>query len=117
VHVQSLSESTKPFRTQNKTLIPATRTTITNILNLGSGTGYLVTEITVAARKALDRPEFWPGVMPRRAGDPAVLIASSEKAGRILGWSPSRSLTDIIADAAEWQRSDLYRNTVLAKVT
>jgi UDP-glucose 4-epimerase len=89
----------------------------TNIFNLGSGTGYSVTEIIVAARKALDRPEFWPGVVPRRAGDPAVLIASSEKAGRILGWSPSRSLPDIIADAAEWHRSDLYRNTVLAKVT
>ena len=89
----------------------------TNIFNLGSGTGYSVTEIIAAARKALDRPEFRPGVVPRRAGDPAVLIASSEKAGRILGWSPSRSLIDIIADAAQWHRSDLYRSTVLAKET
>jgi UDP-glucose-4-epimerase GalE len=87
----------------------------TNIFNLGSGTGYSVTEIIVAARKALDRPNFSPGVVPRRAGDPAVLVASSEKAASVLGWSPARSLADIISDAAAWHRSDLYRDAVLAK--
>jgi UDP-glucose-4-epimerase GalE len=89
----------------------------TNIFNLGSGTGYSVMEMIVAAREALGRPDFSPGVVPRRAGDPAVLVASSEKALRVLGWSPSRSLADIITDAAAWHRSDLYRDTVLAKTT
>jgi UDP-glucose-4-epimerase GalE len=87
----------------------------TNIFNLGSGTGYSVTEIIVAARKALDRPDFSPGVVPRRAGDPAALVASSAKASSVLGWSPKRSLTDIIRDAAAWHRSALYRDTVSAK--
>jgi len=87
----------------------------TNVFNLGSGTGYSVTEIITEARKALDRPDFSPGVVPRRAGDPAVLVASSEKAASVLGWSPSRSLADIIGDAAAWHRSELYRDTVLAK--
>lgn len=87
----------------------------TNIFNLGSGTGYSVTEIIVAARRALERPDFSPGVAPRRAGDPAALVASSEKARSVLGWTPSRSLADIISDAAAWHRSDLYRDTLLAK--
>jgi UDP-glucose-4-epimerase GalE len=87
----------------------------TNIFNLGSGTGHSVTEIIAAARKALDRPDFSPGVVPRRAGDPAVLVASSEKAKQILGWKPRRSLEAIMSDAAAWHRSALYRETVSAK--
>jgi UDP-glucose 4-epimerase len=87
----------------------------TNIFNLGSGTGYSVTQIIEAARSVLGRPDFAPGVAPRRGGDPAVLVASSEKAGRILGWRPSRTLADIISDAAAWHRSELYRQTILAK--
>ncbi len=87
----------------------------TNIFNLGSGTGYSVTEIVVAAREVLVRPDFAPGVVPRRAGDPAVLVANSEKATSVLGWSPSHSLADIIRDAAAWHRSDLYREAVQVK--
>jgi UDP-glucose-4-epimerase GalE len=87
----------------------------TNIFNLGSGTGFSVAEIVAAARTALDCPDFSPGVRPRREGDPAVLIASSEKASRILGWRPARSITDILGDAVAWHRSDLYRTTVLSK--
>ncbi len=89
----------------------------TEIFNLGSGKGFSVTEIIVAARKTLDRPDFLPGVAPRRAGDPAALVASSDKASSILGWTPSRSLADIIRDAAAWHRSELFRDTVLAKTT
>jgi UDP-glucose 4-epimerase len=89
----------------------------TNIFNLGSGTGYSVAEIIAAARTELDRPAFSPGVAPRRAGDPAVLVASSEKARDVLGWRPARSLADIIGDAAAWHRSELYADTVRAKVS
>jgi UDP-glucose-4-epimerase GalE len=88
----------------------------TNIFNLGSGTGYSVNEIVEAARKALDRPDFLPDIAPRRGGDPAVLVAGSQKARDVLGWSPSHSLADILGDAATWHRSALYQATVLAKV-
>jgi len=87
----------------------------TDIFNLGSGNGFSVTEIITAARKALDRLDFSPPCVQRRAGDPAVLVACSTKAERVLGWSRSRSLTDIISDAAAWHRSALYRDTMLAK--
>jgi len=87
----------------------------TDVFNLGSGTGYSVTEIVDAARKTLDRPDFSPASVPRREGDPAVLIASNKRAEEILGWRPSRSLADIIGDAAGWHRTSLYRETALAK--
>jgi UDP-glucose-4-epimerase GalE len=88
----------------------------TNLFNLGSGKGFSVAEIVAATRQALNRPSFTPGLAPRREGDPAVLIASSEKAAKILGWKPSRSLTDIIGDAAAWHRSLRYRDTMQAKI-
>jgi UDP-glucose-4-epimerase GalE len=87
----------------------------TNIFNLGSGTGYSVLDIVGAAREALHRPEFVPAIVPRRAGDPAVLVASCKNARTVLGWTPTHSLADIITDAAAWHRSALYRKTVLAK--
>lgn len=87
----------------------------TNVFNLGSGTGYSVKEIVDAARSVLDRPDFSPGIAPRREGDPAMLVASSEKARKILGWKPARSLADIIRDAAAWHRSALYSETMTAK--
>ena len=89
----------------------------TDIFNLGSGTGYSVNEIVDAARKALNRPDFTPGSAPRRAGDGAFLVASSEKAGRILGWKPTRPLPVIIDDAIAWHRSDRYRDAIRAPRT
>ena len=88
----------------------------TDIFNLGSGKGFSVKEIVAATRTALNRPGFAPGQAPRREGDPAVLVASNEKAGKILGWKPARSLTDIITDAATWHRSPRYRETMRAKI-
>jgi UDP-glucose 4-epimerase len=40
----------------------------------------------------------------RRAGDPAVLIASNARAATLLGWSPERDLAQMIADAATFER-------------
>ncbi len=88
----------------------------TDIFNLGSGKGFSVTDIVGATRKALDRPHFSAGFAPRREGDPAILVASSVKAGKILGWRPSRSLQDIITDAAAWHRSSLYQDAMRAKL-
>jgi len=87
----------------------------TQIINLGSGSGYSVNEIVQAARRTLDRPDFHPGVEGRRAGDTGTLIADSTKAKRLLDWVPGRALEDIIASAAAWHRSPVYQNTITGK--
>ncbi|MDD4615664.1 MAG: UDP-glucose 4-epimerase GalE [Alphaproteobacteria bacterium] len=88
----------------------------TAIFNLGTGKGYSVSEIVAAARKVLGRPDFMPKIAQRREGDPAVLVASNSKADRILGWKPTRSIHDIINDAAAWHRSSLYQDAMKAKL-
>lgn len=88
----------------------------TDIFNLGSGQGSSVMEIVSAARNVLDRPSFSSSFAPRREGDPAILVASSEKAAKILGWRPSRNLQNIIIDAAAWHRSALYQDAMRAKL-
>ena len=72
------------------------------ILNLGSGDGYSVMEMINAARRATGR-DIPVKVGPRRAGDPARLVADSALAGRVLGWRPQvTSMEDIIASAWRW---------------
>ncbi|MGE9692821.1 MULTISPECIES: UDP-glucose 4-epimerase GalE [unclassified Streptomyces] len=69
------------------------------ICNLGNGTGFSVREVIEAARKVTGH-EIPTESAPRRAGDPAVLVASAERARQALGWQPSRTdLTGIVADA------------------
>ena len=86
-----------------------------DIFNLGSGSGYSVKEIVQAARDVLKRPDFAPEIMPRRDGDPAMLVANSEKAQKVLGWRAGRSVSDMIQSAAAWHRSSRYQETILAK--
>ena len=70
--------------------------------NLGcGGDGYSVNEIIVAAGAITARP-IGTVVVPRRPGDPAVLIASSVQIQRDLGWSPRYALPDIVRSAWEW---------------
>ena len=57
------------------------------VFNLGCGGGYTVLEIIEAARRVTGRP-IPIQIEPRRSGDPAVLIASSEKIQKELGWHP-----------------------------
>lgn len=73
------------------------------IYNLGcGGAGYSVREVIDAAREITGR-ETVVRIGQRRAGDPAVLIASSEKIGRELGWSPrQQGLHSIIESAWRW---------------
>ncbi|MGQ3479349.1 UDP-glucose 4-epimerase GalE [Paenibacillus sp. TY11] len=76
-----------------------------NVFNLGNGQGFSVKEVIETARKVtgLDIPVV---TEPRRAGDPAVLVASSDKARSVLGWSPTRTqLEDIISGAWGWHQS------------
>ena len=72
--------------------------------NLGNGTGFSVRDVIDTARRVTGRsiPEL---IRERRAGDPAVLVADSQKARRELGWQPSfEGLDTIVAHAWEWER-------------
>ena len=67
------------------------------IYNLGSGDGYSVREVVAAASKATGY-EIPTIDSPRRAGDPAVLIADINKAKTKLGWRPTRDIETMVAD-------------------
>ena len=73
-----------------------------NIFNLGNGVGFTVNEVIETARRVTGHAI--PAVItPRRAGDPAQLIASSDKAREVLGWKPEHAdLEEIIATAWKW---------------
>ncbi|WP_371678193.1 UDP-glucose 4-epimerase GalE [Streptomyces sp. NBC_01276] len=75
------------------------------VCNLGNGSGFSVREVIETVRKVTGRdiPET---VGPRRAGDPAVLVASARTAQERLGWVPTRSdLTRIVTDAWNFARA------------
>lgn len=76
-----------------------------NIFNLGNGVGFTVKEVIETARKVTQH--LIPAkIEPRRAGDPAKLIASSEKARKILGWKPEfTDLEKIISTAWNWHKN------------
>ncbi|WP_433945959.1 UDP-glucose 4-epimerase GalE [Paenibacillus sp. SN-8-1] len=77
-----------------------------DVFNLGNGQGFSVKEV-IAKVKEVTGVDFQVTVHPRRAGDPAVLVASSEKARTVLGWNPSRSeLGHIIQSAWEWHSAN-----------
>ena len=76
-----------------------------NVFNLGNGVGFTVNEVIECARKVTGHPI--PAVVsPRRAGDPAQLVASSEKAKTVLGWKPQYdNLETIISTAWAWHQA------------
>lgn len=76
-----------------------------DIFNLGNGVGFTVCEVLDCARRVTGHP-IPAEEAPRRAGDPAALVASSEKARHVLGWQPKLdSLEDIIATAWAWHKN------------
>lgn len=73
------------------------------IINLGSQSGYSNLEILEAARKVCNHPI--PSVIgPRRAGDPDKLIASAQKAKELLGWEVTIGIEEIIEHAWHFHR-------------
>jgi len=79
------------------------------VCNLGNGNGFSVREVVETVRKVTGHavPEV---VAPRRDGDPAVLVASAERARKELGWHPSRpDLAGIVQDAWEFAQRHTAR--------
>jgi UDP-glucose 4-epimerase len=82
------------------------------IYNLGNGKGFSVREVVESVRRVTGHP-IPVEEMPRRAGDPAILIASSEKIIGELGWNPKfTQLDDIVRTAWAWHQQ---RYAVTAK--
>ena len=74
------------------------------IYNIGNGQGFTVREVIESVRRVTGAP-IPVEEQPRRPGDPAVLVASSEKIKRELGWSPKfADLDRIVATAWEWHQ-------------
>jgi UDP-glucose 4-epimerase len=77
-----------------------------SVYNLGNGHGFSVKQVIEIARAVTGR-DIKAVIEPRRAGDPAVLVASSGRARSELGWNPSRSdLENIIASAWSWHQAN-----------
>lgn len=74
------------------------------IYNLGNGRGFSVLEVVESARRVTGHPIPVEDA-PRRPGDPAVLVACSEKVSAELGWKPQYArLDEIVASAWEWHQ-------------
>ena len=79
------------------------------IYNLGNGRGFSVREVVDSARRVTGQP-IPVDELPRRPGDPAVLIASSAKIGADLGWKPKYTqLDEIVRSAWEWHQQRYQR--------
>lgn len=80
------------------------------ICNLGSGSGSSVREVIESVRRITGRPT--PAVdAPNRPGDPAVLIASNDRAADVLGWRPTRDLDRMVSDAWDFYQQQFPQLT------
>ena len=80
------------------------------IFNCGYGKGYSVLDVIKAVEKANGAP-IKANIVPRRAGDPAAIVAGAEKARTVLGWQPKHDDLDLIVQSAlGWERHLLRRN-------
>ena len=75
------------------------------IYNLGTGDGSSVQEVVDAARRVTGR-EIAAREEPRRDGDPAALVAASDRIRDELGWVPEKGLDDMVADAWAWHQAN-----------
>lgn len=76
-----------------------------DVFNLGNGQGFSVLEVIQTAEQVTGRA-INAVIRERRAGDPAILIASAAKAKQVLGWKPKRErLEQIVESAWRWHES------------
>ncbi len=80
---------------------------VSDNFNLGSGSGFSVKEVIETAQKITGRT-IKIDYAPRRAGDPAVLVADSAKAAKVLGWQIYYNLDKIISTAWKWELKRKY---------
>ena len=80
----------------------------TTAVNLGTGTGTTVRELLSAIETETGRP-FPVEVTGRRAGDAASLVALNDKARDLLGWTPARTLSEIVRSAWAWHVAEIDR--------
>jgi UDP-glucose-4-epimerase GalE len=74
-------------------------------INLGTGRGHSVLEVIRAAENATGSP-VRRKIVPRRPGDPPILVADPAKAQRVLGWTAQRNLADIVSSAWIWMEKN-----------
>nr|WP_202447209.1 UDP-glucose 4-epimerase GalE [Streptomyces sp. SID5468] len=80
------------------------------VCNLGNGNGFTVRQVVETVREVTGHP-VPETTAPRRDGDPAVLVASAERARTLLGWQPSRTdLASIVRDAWEFEQRKCQEN-------
>ncbi len=74
------------------------------VFNLGNGNGYSVKEVIETAKQVTGK-EIKVVYGDRRAGDPSILVGSSDRVRKVLGWNPEfPKLEDIIAHAWQWHQ-------------
>ncbi|HSU99837.1 MAG TPA: UDP-glucose 4-epimerase GalE [Roseiarcus sp.] len=84
---------------------------VSAVCNCGYGHGETVKEV-VEVVKRVSGVDFPVVVSPRRAGDPAAIVAQADRARRVLRWNPSRdNLDEIVRQALDWERRLHNRRT------
>jgi UDP-glucose 4-epimerase len=102
IHVADLADA--HVRALEATAPDDDRTVEAVVCNLGSGGGFSVREVLGATEEVVGRP-IPHTIGPRRPGDPPILVASTSRAGSVLGWRPQRSsLEEMIGSAWEWRQ-------------
>ncbi len=94
VHVDDLASA-------HESALAATQPGTRAVYNAGTGTGHSVLEVLAACERAAGRP-IPRRISPRRAGDPAALVADPSALRRALGWEPRHALDAIAASAWAW---------------
>lgn len=103
IHVEDLIDA------HIKALDHLVKTNRSDIFNLGSSSGYSVLEVIKTTEAVIGQPVPYE-IKPRRAGDPPVLIASHDKAAKILGWVPRYTLETMIASAYRYFRRQQHNH-------
>jgi UDP-glucose 4-epimerase len=102
LHVEDLADA--HLAALEATAADDPRTDVALVCNLGSGRGFSVRDVLAAVERVVGRPVPIT-VGPRRAGDPAVLVAAIDRAAEVLRWTPRRSsLDEMIGSAWAWRR-------------